>query len=216
VENGELQAWFQRSREVLEGAYLAQREPWRQSGMSGSRDRWERLRKPVADCVHHSGSFLDIGCANGYLLECCLAWIAERGLEIEPFGLDLSAALIDLAKQRLPRYAGNFYVGNAFFWRPEFKFDFVRTELVYVPADLEAAYLENLLERFVKSGGRLLAANYGEGLEFAEKRKHILPGSHPTVDIMERLAQLGYPADGYRDGFDPVKNRRVRVAYLEA
>lgn len=216
MEAGELQAWFERAREVLEGAYLAQREPWRQSGMSGPRERWVRLRKPVADCIHRSGSFLDIGCANGYLLESCLAWTAERSLTIQPYGLDLSAKLVALARVRLPNYADNFTVGNAFYWRPPFKFDFVRTELVYVPADLEREYLGILLEHYVKPGGRLLVANYGEGMDIADKTEHILPGSHPTVDILERLACLGYPADGYQDGYDPVKDRRVRVAYLEA
>jgi len=108
------QDYFTYVNKLLEDAYLQHSEPWRQSGMSGPEDRWVRLRKPVADCMDRSGSFLDIGCANGYLLECCLKWTVERGILIEPYGLDISEKLVALAKQRLPQYADRFFVGNAF------------------------------------------------------------------------------------------------------
>jgi len=73
MTSGELKSWFENMHMVLETAYLSHREPWRQSGMSGPEDRWTALRKPVADCMEYDGS-LDIGCANGYLIECCLRW----------------------------------------------------------------------------------------------------------------------------------------------
>lgn len=81
----ELQQWFDNVRNVLETAYVLHVEPWRQSGFSGPEDRWVSLRRPVADCIDHDGSFLDIGCANGYLIECCLKWTAERGVQIDPY-----------------------------------------------------------------------------------------------------------------------------------
>src|SRR5512135_2563515 len=102
MNSEELAQWFDKVRNTLETAYLAHDEPWRQSGMSGPQARWDSLRRNVADCIDRSGSFLDIGCANGYLLECCLRWTEERGLGLEPFGLDLSEKLIELAKRRLP------------------------------------------------------------------------------------------------------------------
>jgi SAM-dependent methyltransferase len=119
--------WFENVQRTLETAYLSNEEPWRQSGMSGPEERWVSLRKPVADCIDRSGSLLDIGCANGYLLECCLKWTAERGISVDPYGVDLSPRLIELARQRLPRFADHFYVGNAFEWIPPRRFDFVRT-----------------------------------------------------------------------------------------
>lgn len=61
--------WFSSLRKQLEEAYLQHDEPWKQSGFSGPEERWVACRKPIADCVEKSGSFLDIGCANGYLLE---------------------------------------------------------------------------------------------------------------------------------------------------
>jgi 2-polyprenyl-3-methyl-5-hydroxy-6-metoxy-1,4-benzoquinol methylase len=115
MDPNDLQRWFENTLDVLETAYLSHVEPWRQSGMSGPEERWASLRKPVADCIDRDGAFLDIGCANGYLLECVLRWTAERGLRIDPYGLDISHRLVDLARQRLPQYAGNFFVNNAFY-----------------------------------------------------------------------------------------------------
>ncbi len=128
-----LEAWFEKIKRGVEEGYLSQPEPWRQSGFSGPEERWERLRRPIADCVDRSGTFLDIACANGYLLECLLKWIGERGLAIEPYGLDFSEKLVEMAKSRLSEHASNLFVGNALTWEPPKRFDFVRTELGYVP-----------------------------------------------------------------------------------
>ena len=209
----ELQAWFDHIHTLLESAYLAQTEPWRQSGHSGPAERWEALRKPVADCIDRSGSFLDIGCANGYLLECCLRWTAERGIQIEPFGLDISAPLVELAKQRLPAFAANFYVGNGFYWIPPRTFDFVRTELVYVPAEYEREYVLRLLREVVSPGGCLLVANYNEGLP--DPDRGLLPGCFGTADIRAHLADLRLRPIRSCAGYDSLKDRHVRIAVLD-
>ena len=80
MNNKELAAWFFNLKDTLENAYLRYDEPWRQSGFSGPAERWVALRKPIADCIEKSGTFLDIGCANGYLLECIIKWAEEKGL----------------------------------------------------------------------------------------------------------------------------------------
>lgn len=208
----ELNNWFESVCTVLETAYLSSEEPWKQSGMSGPEERWIPLRKPVADCIDRSGSFLDIGCANGYLLECCIKWAAERGIHIDPYGLDISPRLIELAKKRLPQFADRFFVGNCFEWIPPRRFDFVRTELVYVPAEYEKEYIDFILNNHLNPEGRLLVANYGE--DYPDPEETILPGCHPTKRILERLAELGFEAVGHKDGYDPVKDRRVRIAIL--
>jgi SAM-dependent methyltransferase len=207
-----LESWFANLRAVLETAYLSHTEPWRQSGMSGPEQRWITLRKPVADCIERSGSFLDIGCANGYLLECCLRWTAERGLTIDPYGLDISAELVALARQRLPQFADHFFVANAFTWVPSMPFDIVRTELCYVPGDYEGAYVRHLLAHYLKPSGWLLVANYME--EHPHPEHGLLPGNYPTTHILERLAEFGLQPAGYRDGYDPIHDRHVRVAIL--
>jgi SAM-dependent methyltransferase len=214
MEPVDLQRWFENTRTVLETAYLSHAEPWRQSGMSGPEERWISLRKPVADCIEQNGTFLDIGCANGYLLECVVRWTGDRGLRIDPYGLDVSESLARIARQRLPGYADQIYVGNSFDWRPPFRFDFVRTELVYVPGEHEREYVRRLLEEYLKPGGRLLVANYGESNPNIEKG--LLPGCHPARDILARLVELGFKAETYCDGYDPIKGRRVRIAVLIA
>jgi SAM-dependent methyltransferase len=156
----ELSAWFVANKTLLENAYTAETEPWKQSGFSGPYERWMACRKPIADCVAQPGNFLDIGCANGYLLECLLPWTAARGIEIQPYGLEISTKLADLAKQRLPKFASNIFIGNAWTFVPPLKFDFVRTELLYVPKFLREGFVRRLLELFVQPNGKLLVAEY--------------------------------------------------------
>jgi hypothetical protein len=68
----QLEGWFRSVRVLLEDSYTAAEEPWQQSGvgLGGGRsaEYWEAIRRPIAECVGRSGTFLDIGCANGYLL----------------------------------------------------------------------------------------------------------------------------------------------------
>ncbi len=156
----DLSRWFESVRDVLETAYMPHNEPWRQSGFSGPEEYWTAARKPIADCVEHSGTFLDIGCANGYLLESVLKWTGERRLEVVPYGLDISAKLVELARRRLPRFAGNMFVGNGWDWIAPRRFDCVRTELVYVPVELQAQYIRRLLNDLVSDDGALLIAEY--------------------------------------------------------
>jgi hypothetical protein len=44
-----------------------------------------------------------------------VAWCAERGVRLEPFGVDLSPGLAAEAR-RLPRWADGIWVGNALDW----------------------------------------------------------------------------------------------------
>jgi len=208
----DLDGWFSALKDKLETAYLGRESPWQESGMSGPEERWTALRKPVADCIDRSGTFLDIGCANGYLLECVQRWVTERGLALEVYGLDISESLVERARTRLPDVATRLWVANAFTWIPPRRFDFVRTELVYVPRDQEAEYVRRLLEQYVADDGALLVANYLEGHPSPEG--HIFPGAGPTTDIRKRLGELGFSIAGERDGFDVVKGRKTRVAIL--
>lgn len=72
MNNEELARWFEQNKKVLETAYLAGTLPWQQSGFGLHTPRseldWEALRRPIAACIESAGTFLDIGCANGYLL----------------------------------------------------------------------------------------------------------------------------------------------------
>lgn len=191
MNNKELAAWFFNLKSTLENAYLRHSEPWRQSGFSGPEERWVWLRKPIADCIEKSGTFLDIGCANGYLLECVIKWTAERGLSTVPYGLDLSKQLIELAKKRLPGYRDNLYVGNGWDWINPLKFAYVRTELCYVPDDLRRQYIEHILKQYLEDTGELLIAEY---------RSRNDPTSLPWID--ETLTKWGFRIVRIISGYD--------------
>jgi 2-polyprenyl-3-methyl-5-hydroxy-6-metoxy-1,4-benzoquinol methylase len=51
--------------------------------------------------LRSNGTFLDVGCANGHLMECLERWTAQKGYRLERYGLDISPELIGVARQRL-------------------------------------------------------------------------------------------------------------------
>lgn len=144
--------------EVYEANYLAADTPYGGSGYSGDAAAWEAARRPVAEAIDRDGAFLDVGCADGRLLESVVAWSPHR---IEPYGLDFAARLVTLARARLPHWADRVFVGDARTWEPPRRFDFVRTELVYVDEHERRAYVERLLARLLEPGGRLIVCAYG-------------------------------------------------------
>ncbi len=156
----ELDHWFDEVKGILETAYTATPIPWQQSGKSGTFEEWTRLRVPNLAAVNRPGKYLDIGCANGFLLECLLAWSKLKELEIIPYGLDYSKKLVELARKRLPDYANNIYLGNAYDWRPPGRFDYVRTELDYVPRNYRQSYIRRLLREFLVEDGKLIISQY--------------------------------------------------------
>lgn len=195
--------WFKSIRGLLESAYLRGRQPWQQSGFGLHSERtyeqWEAQRKPIADCMDRSGSFMDIGCANGYLLECVLRWTAESGIQIVPYGLDLSERLCQLARERLPQYADHIFMGNAWNWIPPLRFDYVRTDIEYVPPDLHSHFVSRILDLFVEADGKLLVAEYRAGR--ADTRSEL------AIDAY--LMRLGFKVmdvkSGYRDGIEQTR-----------
>jgi hypothetical protein len=153
--------YFEDERALHERKYLAGTNRRQQSGFGRDERDWERFRRPVVAPVETDGAFLDIGCANGLLMESVVRWAQEDGYHLEPYGLEISAQLADLARQRLPAWRERIFVGNALLWSPPKRFDYVRTELVYVPATRRREYVERLLDSFVAPGGRLIVCSYG-------------------------------------------------------
>jgi SAM-dependent methyltransferase len=150
--------WFAEMGAIFEAAYLEGDNPRAQAGFGGDVARWEAGRRPIADAIDRDGTFLDVGCASGHLLESLVRWTPHR---IETYGLDLAPGLVELARRRLPEWADRIFLGNALSWEPPLRFDFVRTELVYVPADRQRALVERLLTKVVTPGGRLILCGYG-------------------------------------------------------
>jgi hypothetical protein len=74
-------------------------------------------------------------------MESMAAWAG-----VEPYGLDISPELAELARRRLPLWANRIWVGNAADWTPPRRFDAIRTGLDYVPRDRRAALVGHLLD----------------------------------------------------------------------
>ena len=178
--------WYRRVAEVITPAYLAGENPRSQSGHSGVEAHWEQARGLIVDAIDRDGTFLDVGCASGYLMECIQRWGRERGHVVEPYGLDIAPELAELARSRLPQRADRIYVGNAIGWEPPMRFDFVRTGLEYVPMQRQRDLVERLLEHVVSPGGRLIIGTTGE----AAIR---VPGERLLEELLQRW---GFPIDG--------------------
>ena len=148
--------WYRRVEALIADAYLASDDPRAQSGKSGDEVDWRWSRELVLDACPRSASVLDAGCANGYLMESLERWGRERGMAIEPYGLDISARLAAFARHRLPHWADRIAIGNVITWSPPRRFDVVHTGLDSVPAARRRDLVERILGAFLVPGGRLV------------------------------------------------------------
>ncbi len=204
--DGNEEAWYDGVRSMLEEAYLGADDPFGQSGFRGDAARWGRARRPIVVAIHRDGTFLDIGCANGALMESIVAWAREDGHAVEPYGLDISPKLADLARRRLPEWRDRIHVGNALDWRPPFRFDYARTELVYVPTHRQRQLVKRLLSDVLAPGGRLIICSYGSS-------RRPTPSAEPVGDL---LRSWGYEVAGEAAGRDSNGVVFTRVAWIEA
>ncbi|WP_157878880.1 hypothetical protein [Streptomyces sp. CT34] len=147
---------------LVRPAYLAARTPWGQSGMSCGEADWVAARRFVLEAVERDGTFLDCGCANGYLMECLERWAAADGRRLELYGLDIIGELVAPARRRLPHRADGIWEGNALTWVPPRRFDVVRVGLEYVPVRRRPDLVRHLLDAAVAPGGRLVIGPYTE------------------------------------------------------
>ena len=112
--------------EEIEAAYLATDDPCAQSGFRGSEARWEAARRAIAAGIDAPGTLLDVGCANGLLMESLARWSAHP---IEPYGVDFAPKLVSLARRRLPAWSDRLFVADVRRWATPRAFDFVHVRL---------------------------------------------------------------------------------------
>jgi SAM-dependent methyltransferase len=191
-----LPEWFLKHLRDLEDAYLAHDDPIKQSGFHGGPERWRAEREPILDAVEGDGDFLDVGCANGYLLECLVQWARERGRRLTPYGVDIGSRLIDLASKRSPQFASHLYVADAWNWRPPRRFRYVYTLIDNVPESVVQPYVRRLLDRVVEPGGRLIVGHYGSRSR-----------GTPPLPVADLLASFGLAVMGSSSGGEPPVTR---------
>jgi hypothetical protein len=184
-------AFYADNRRTLETAYLRGTTPQQGSGFGGDDQDWQQARRHITEGIAGDGTFLDVGCANGLLMESVAAWCAERGLTVEPYGVDISPALAELARRRLPQWADRIWTGNAVDWRPlaGLRFDHVHILLDSVPRARRADLVRHHLKHTVRPGtGRLLVSDYA-----ADPAVSHLPAA-------ETLGSLGFHCAGQTSG----------------
>lgn len=157
--------WHRQMAGIVVPLYPGAETPQGGSGHRGTSTDWEWSRGIVAEALHREGSFLDVGCANGLLMQSVVRWGAARGVAIEPYGLEIAREIAELARRRLPEWAARVHVGNALGWKPPMRFDFVRTGLEYVPRPRRRELAAWLLEHVVAPGGRLVIGKLNEEVE---------------------------------------------------
>ena len=91
-------------------------------------------------------------------------------------------------------------------WEPPLRFDFVRTELGYVPRDRRRGMIERLLGLYLAPGGRLILCSYGSS------RPH-RPKAEPVGEV---LRTWGYDVAGKSEGIDTNGVAITRVAWTDA
>lgn len=163
LEKGEITKaeWYEIIKLYFTKAYLAQDNPRAQSGHGGDEYHYAFSHLPIIEALYKNGTFCDIGCANGHLMEMVHQWAAAVGFNLAVYGVDISEGLIELAKTRLPQWRERFYIGNSFFWKPEEKFDYIHIGgLGQVPEADERLFFEYLMENYVADGGRMILGPY--------------------------------------------------------
>lgn len=174
---------------VLEAAYLSHEDPILQSGFGGGAERWRAERSPLLEAMDGDGEFLDLGCANGFLLESVVEWAQERGIKLDPFGVDLNALLIQEAIRRFPDAAHHFWVANAWGWLPPRRFRWIYAIWDLVPNEMIPTLARHMLLNAVRDDGALIFGAYGSKSE-----------NTPPLKIADVMIADGLPVSGEAEG----------------
>lgn len=122
-------------------------------------DEWTQARSFISSAFHKSGSVLDIGCGNGFLLRCLQEWVFPQRLI--PFGIDVEKSFIDDSKRLFPHEENHFAVLSVDLIEDieqrmlPGQYDFVYCSITHSPVIIRK------LLRLINSHGRLIIGFYG-------------------------------------------------------
>lgn len=199
-----MEQWYEINKVYFTNLYLSQDNPRAQSGHSGNEFHYIYSHMQILDAIYKNGTFCDIGCANGHLMEMVHQWATGFGFDLQMFGVDISEGLIEFAQTRLPQWHDNFFVGNAHFWKPENKFDYIhmRAETVESPhVDAKYIIFTHYMGNYLNDGGRLIIGPYWYKNE---------------DNILQQILNWGISPTGYSEKTDYRKsNKMKKVMWFE-
>ena len=184
VVMSDLAAWDQRTQTELEDAYVAAGDGPKGSGSRrDSVGDWRAKRQHLSVPMDRDGSWLDVGCANGFLLATLPTWCAERDITIEPYGLELLPRVADLARRLHPKFADRIWTGSVMQWNPIRRFTYATVLEDQVPPSRLGDLVARLLAVFVEPGGRLIISAYANN-------------DDPPRRLFDDLVACGYEPGG--------------------
>lgn len=151
----------------------------------------------ISKAINKSGSILDIGCANGFLLRCLQEWCTHS---LEPYGIEYKSKLIKKSREIFPSKINNFVkvdffvlLANNFTELNDYglpaKYDFIYwnvwDNIEKIPnfqGEIDTEVVRKVLG-ILKKGGRLILAFYNPKNGSNEKNK-------------KKLKRLGYKFTG--------------------
>ena len=198
--------WYEINKEYFTTLYLSQDNPRAQSGHGGDEYHYLFSHLQIIDAINKNGTFCDIGCANGHLMEMVYKWAGGIGFDLRMFGIDISERLVEFAQGRLPQWHNNFFIGNAHKWKPEQKFDYIHTrgELLenVGPKKIDNRKIfEHYMENYLALGGRYIIGPYWyENDDF----------------VLKNLLKWGYSPTGFSEKTHYAKsNKMKKVIWIE-
>jgi SAM-dependent methyltransferase len=197
--------WFEAREEVIGDTYLAGDDAPLRAGKSGDEEEFCWSRELILDALPSGlrlATVLDVGSGDGDLLESLVRWGKQRGLDLEPHGIDTSRRLVALAQRRLPAWADRFEIGNVLDHAPPRRYDLVHTALDCVPRARRRQSIERLLTEFLAPGGRLVLR--------PERVQPKLP------DLREQVEELGFRVGGVLERLHPSSGALCRSVWLAA
>lgn len=160
---------------------------------------WKSMRHIIVNAINKDGTFLDVGCGNGFLLRCLQEW---SDYKLEPYGVDRNPEYIKQAKELFSSKSNNFLLLNFWDWDlteiPKYgvpnKYDFVywavRNSMKFDKV-IERKFIETLLQ-LVSDDGRLILGLY-----------------ESDNNLFDKLGSFGFKFNGF------LENPATRIVWID-